>query len=109
MATVNAAKALGMEDKLGAIKSGMKADLIAVDMDRVEVWPLSNIISHLVYACGRDQCVRGEGVTRRVTVVWVNGKQLLKERELTTLKVDELRSIGQKWEKTLREFKAEQH
>ena len=55
MATVNAAKALGMEDKLGAIKSGMKADLIAVDMDRVEVWPLSNIISHLVYACGRDQ------------------------------------------------------
>ena len=48
-------------------------------------------------------------MTRRVTDVWVNGKQLLKERELTTLKVDELRSIGQKWEKTLREFKAEQH
>lgn len=48
-------------------------------------------------------------MTCRVTDVWVNGKQLLKERELTTLKVDELRGIGQKWEKTLRGFKAEQH
>ena len=40
MATANAAKALGME---------------AVDLQRVETWPLANVISHLVYACGRDQ------------------------------------------------------
>lgn len=42
----------------------------------------------------------------RVTDVWVNGKQLMRERELTTLKMDELRAIGTKWEKILREFKA---
>ncbi|OAO15007.1 5-methylthioadenosine/S-adenosylhomocysteine deaminase, partial [Blastocystis sp. ATCC 50177/Nand II] len=96
MATVNAAKALGLEGKLGAVQAGMRADVIAVDMDCVEVWPLSNILSHLVYACGRSQ----------VTDVWVSGKQLMRERELTTLKMDELRAIGEKWEKILREFKA---
>lgn len=106
MATVNAAKALGLEGKLGAVQAGMRADVIAVDMDCVEVWPLSNILSHLVYACGRSQWAWRRWVTRRVTDVWVSGKQLMRERELTTLKMDELRAIGEKWEKILREFKA---
>lgn len=55
MATANAAKALGMEGKLGVVAQGALADLIAVDLQRVETWPLANVISHLVYACGRDQ------------------------------------------------------
>ena len=105
MATVNAAKALGLEGKLGAVQAGMRADVIAVDMDCVEVWPLSNILSHLVYACGRSQWAWRRWVTRRGTDVWVSGK-LMRERELTTLKMDELRAIGEKWEKILREFKA---
>ena len=44
----------------------------------------------------------------RVTDVWVNGKQLLKERELTTLNMEEIRAIAEKWDKTLKEFKASQ-
>ena len=55
MATVNAAKALGWEGQLGVVAAGALADLIAVDLQRVETWPLANVISHLVYACGRDQ------------------------------------------------------
>ena len=55
MATVNAAKALGLEGVIGVVEKGFKADLIAVDLQRVETWPLANVISHLVYACGRDQ------------------------------------------------------
>lgn len=55
MATANAAKALGLEGKLGVVAEGALADLIAVDLQRVETWPLANVISHLVYACGRDQ------------------------------------------------------
>lgn len=47
-------------------------------------------------------------VMDRVTDVWVNGKQLLKERELTTLKMEEIRAIAEKWDKTLKEFKASQ-
>ena len=55
MATLNAAKALHLENKIGSVTVGKEADLIAVDMDQVEVWPLTNILSHLVYAVGRDQ------------------------------------------------------
>ena len=47
-------------------------------------------------------------VMGRATDVWVNGKQLLKERELTTLKMEEIRAIAEKWDKTLKEFKASQ-
>ena len=44
----------------------------------------------------------------RVTDVWVNGKQLMKERELLTLDVEELKRIAEKWDKILKEFKAGQ-
>ena len=55
MATLNAAKGLHLDQKIGSVEVGKEADLIAVDMDHVEVWPLANILSHLVYATGRDQ------------------------------------------------------
>ena len=55
MATLNGAKALHLESEIGSIEIGKRADIISVDMDRVEVWPLQNILSHLVYAAGRDQ------------------------------------------------------
>ena len=55
MVTLNAAKGLHLDQKIGSVEVGKEADLIAVDMDHVEVWPLANILSHLVYATGRDQ------------------------------------------------------
>ena len=42
----------------------------------------------------------------RVTDVWVHGRALMTDRQLTTLDKNELRGIGEKWEKILREFKA---
>ena len=55
MATINGAKALHLEKEIGSLEIGKRADLISVSMDQVEVWPLQNILSHLVYAAGRDQ------------------------------------------------------
>ena len=43
------------EKEIGSIEIGKRADLISVSMNQVEVWPLQNILSHLVYAAGRDQ------------------------------------------------------
>ena len=48
------------------------------------------------------------GVRCRVTDVWVNGKQLMKERALLTLDVAELQRIGEKWDRILKEFRANQ-
>ena len=47
-------------------------------------------------------------VSCRVTDVWVNGKPLLKERALLTLDMADLQRIGEKWDRILKEFRANQ-
>jgi 5-methylthioadenosine/S-adenosylhomocysteine deaminase len=64
MATLNGARALGLEDKIGSIESGKMADLVAIDFDRPELMPCFDPISHLVYAAGREH----------VSHVWISGK-----------------------------------
>lgn len=75
MATINAAKSLGLEEYIGSLETGKSADLIAIDLSDIESQPCYDVISQLVYATGRD----------KVTDVWVEGKTLLKDRQLTTL------------------------
>lgn len=75
MATLNSAIALGIADKTGSLTVGKEADVVAIDLDAVETQPLYHPISQIVYACNRNQ----------VTDVWVAGKQLMKNRELTTV------------------------
>ena len=53
MATINGAKALGLEDKIGSIEIGKKADLITIDLNRPEMNPVHGkrgLISNLVYS-----------------------------------------------------------
>lgn len=40
--------------------------------------------------------------------MWVNGRQLMRERELLTLDMGELKRIAEKWDRILKEFKASQ-
>lgn len=51
LATVNGAKLLGLNDT-GAIREGMRADIIAVDMDKLHLKPVYNPLSHIVYSAG---------------------------------------------------------
>lgn len=87
LATLNGAKALGVENKLGSLTPGKAADFIAIDMNQVETQPLYHAISQIVYATPRHQ----------VTDVWVNGKQLMKNRELLTIDEKELLNKAQTW------------
>jgi len=55
MATCNAARALRLEDRIGQLKPGMRADIVIVDFHRPHLQPRHNVISHLVYsASGAD-------------------------------------------------------
>ncbi len=57
MATRNGAHFLGFEDT-GGIKAGFKADIIAIDMDKMHLKPVYNPLSHAVYSCtGQDVCL----------------------------------------------------
>lgn len=55
MATINGAKALGLEKEIGSIEVSKKADVIAIDLNRIETQPVNNVFSSIVYAAGRDQ------------------------------------------------------
>ena len=97
MMTLNGAKALGLEDQIGSIEAGKKADLIALDLRAPETQPLHNVISQLVYAAS----------SRHVTDVWVNGRRLLKSGELTTIKLESVLDSAREWRDCLARHESE--
>jgi 5-methylthioadenosine/S-adenosylhomocysteine deaminase len=92
MATINGAKALGIEHLTGSLAIGKAADVIAIDLDQLETQPLFEPVSQIVYAVNRQQ----------VTDVWVAGKQLLKKRNLTTINTDDLKAKISEWQQRLK-------
>jgi len=75
MATMRAAKAMGRGDDLGSLEVGKLADCVAVSLAAPECRPVYNACAQLVYVAGREH----------VSDVWVGGRRVLKDRELTTL------------------------
>jgi 5-methylthioadenosine/S-adenosylhomocysteine deaminase len=91
MATINGAKALGLDTICGSLSIGKAADVIAIDLNTLETQPLYCPVSQIVYAASRQQ----------VTDVWVAGKQLLKQRQLTTVNIDDLKAKIAVWQQRL--------
>ena len=87
MATLGAARALGLDSKIGSLRAGKFADLAAVRLDDIETSPCYDPLSHLVYAAGREQ----------VSHVWVNGKLVLDDRQLTTIDTQEVIATAAYW------------
>lgn len=87
MATINGAKALGLDQHTGSLDVGKYADIIAVDFSSLELNPVYDPIANLVYSSSREQ----------ISDVWVAGKHLLKDRELTTLNEQELLETSRLW------------
>lgn len=75
MATINGAKALGLDSDIGSLEIGKSADITAIDLSGIENQPVYNPVSQIVYSAGREN----------VSNVWVAGNHLLKDKELTTL------------------------
>jgi len=75
MATLNGAKALGLDEQIGSLKPGKAADITAIDLSALSSQPVYDPVSQIVYSVGREQ----------VTDVWVAGRRLLAQRVLTTL------------------------
>lgn len=88
MATLSSARALSAEREIGSLAVGKLADMTAVRMDALETSPCYDPHSHLAYASGREQ----------VSHVWVGGKLLLEDRELTTLDMHEIIARGTYWQ-----------
>jgi 5-methylthioadenosine/S-adenosylhomocysteine deaminase len=98
MATLNGAKALGLDSVIGSLLPGKAADISAVDFSSLELAPCYDPVSHLVYAAGREH----------VSHVWVNGKILLDRGELTTLDGEELLRRAGFWREQIAATRLEQ-
>ncbi len=93
MATVNGARALGLDHEIGTLEVGKAADVVAVELETLETLPLYDVVSQLVYATGRGQ----------VSDVWIAGRHLLAQRRLTTLDPDTLADKARLWSRRIRE------
>ena len=91
MATLGGARALGIDEQVGSLRPGKWADITAIQLAAIETQPLFNPISDLVYAASRHQ----------VTNVWIEGRRVLKDRQLTTLDESEIRSRIRIWRERL--------
>lgn len=83
MATINGARAIGLEDSIGSVEKGKKADLALVDYLQINNAPMHDPISTLVYSARASN----------VTEVLVDGELLLENGEVTFL--DESRLINE--------------
>jgi 5-methylthioadenosine/S-adenosylhomocysteine deaminase len=91
MATINGAKALGLDHLTGSLEAGKRADVIAVKLDELNTQPVHNPVSQLVYSTKSSQ----------VKYVWVSGKLLLDNGELTTLDKETILQMARAWQQKL--------
>jgi 5-methylthioadenosine/S-adenosylhomocysteine deaminase len=80
LATRGGAKAVGMENEIGQIKEGMKADIILVDMHKPHLTPMHNVIANLVYSASAAD----------VSETIVGGRLLMENRKLLTIDEEEI-------------------
>jgi 5-methylthioadenosine/S-adenosylhomocysteine deaminase len=75
MATIDGARVLGLDSKIGSLEPGKRADMIAISLDEANAIPLYSVTSQLIYALKASN----------VRDVWVNGRQLMRGRNVLTL------------------------
>jgi len=85
MATMGGARALGMDQEIGSIEAGKRADLITVRIDRPNAVPMYDAISQMVYALKaedvRDVMVNGRQVVRDARILTLDEKSILAKAE----------------------------
>jgi len=80
MATIDAARVLGLDKQTGSLEVGKKADLIVIDTQKPHLTPMYNIYSHLVYAAGGGD----------VAAAIINGRLVLQDRQLLSIDVEKV-------------------
>lgn len=82
MATIDGAKALGLEAEIGSIEVGKRADLAIVRLDRLHATPVEDVVSAVVYSAQPDD----------VDTVLIDSEFVLRDRKLLT--IDERETVA---------------
>jgi len=75
MATIDGARALGLEQEIGSIETGKRADMIVVDLNQLHSIPSPDVVSALVYSAQASDV--------RTTII--DGRLVMRDRQLLTL------------------------
>ncbi len=82
LATIDGARALGLDSEIGSIEVGKRADIAIVRIDGAHAEPGEDVYSRLVYACG----------ARDVVHVLIDGEFVVKDREHTRFDVERVKA-----------------
>ncbi|MEM1539933.1 MAG: amidohydrolase [Candidatus Bathyarchaeia archaeon] len=99
MATLDGARTLCLENEIGSIEVGKKADIVIVNFEKPHLCPLYNEFSHLVYVAKSAD----------VETVIINGKIVMENKRLTTLNVDRIMEMVEKAKNSLLQKLQAQH
>jgi 5-methylthioadenosine/S-adenosylhomocysteine deaminase len=91
MATINGARALGIDHLVGSLEVGKQADIIAIDMSALEQQPIYNPVSQLVYT----------NISKHVQHSWIMGRRVLDNGQLTTLDTRDILARTEIWRKKI--------
>lgn len=92
MGTVYGARSIGLDGVTGQLKAGLKADFIAISLNKPHFVPQTDYVSHLAYTA------RGSDVVH----VWVDGRQLLRNGQLLTIDEERILAEAERCYKRLR-------
>jgi 5-methylthioadenosine/S-adenosylhomocysteine deaminase len=81
LATIDGAKALGVDSEIGSLEAGKRADVSVVRLDRLHSTPVRDVVSTLVYSAEADD----------VESVIIDGEMVMRDRKLLT--IDERETI----------------
>jgi len=99
MATIQGARALGLEKQVGSLEAGKRADLVVVSVSSARLTPMYDAVSHLVYAAHGDD----------VRTVMVNGRVLMRDRKMLTLDEGAVLAEARQWTAKVRAAVAAKH
>lgn len=98
MATINGARALGLEEQTGSLEPGKWADICCIDASQLHMQPMYDPVSQIVYCADQAD----------VSDVWIAGRHLLDEGRLVGVSVQELGRTSAAWAGRLSQFGSEQ-
>jgi len=94
MATIEGARALGLENITGSLEPGKKADIIVLNTNRPHLTPMYNPYSHLVYSA------KGSDVSHSI----INGQLIMENRKLLTMDLDMIMARAREKAAQIREW-----
>ena len=94
MATINAAKALGLDKKIGSIDIGKRADITVIDLNSIECQPCYDPLSTFVYSADKNS----------VSHVWVDGQIKVKKFFLVNIDEDKLIHNAKLWQTKIKKI-----